>query len=54
MGVRDIATLAKVSPNTITRLESDLASNASTVAVVRQAPKPPALSSPTATSQALN
>ncbi len=37
MGVRDLASLARVSPNTITRLESDQASNATTVAAVRRA-----------------
>lgn len=37
MGVRNLAVLARVSPNTITRLESDHVSNASTVAAVQRA-----------------
>ncbi|WOJ89905.1 hypothetical protein RZS28_00895 [Methylocapsa polymorpha] len=37
MGVREVAALAQVSPNTITRIEADLPSNASTISVVRSA-----------------
>jgi transcriptional regulator with XRE-family HTH domain len=37
MNVRDLAAAAEVSPNTITRIEADLPSNASTVAAVRRA-----------------
>jgi transcriptional regulator with XRE-family HTH domain len=37
MSVRDLAAVAKVSPNTITRIEADLPSNNSTVAAIRRA-----------------
>ena len=37
MGVRDLAALAKVSPNTITRIEADMPSNSSTVTAIRAA-----------------
>jgi transcriptional regulator with XRE-family HTH domain len=37
MGVRDLAAVAQVSPNTITRIEADLPSNASTLAAIRRA-----------------
>ena len=37
IGVRDVATLAKVSPATVTRIESDLPANASTLAAIRTA-----------------
>lgn len=37
LGVRDVAALAKVSPNTITRIEAGLTSNSSTIAAVRAA-----------------
>jgi hypothetical protein len=37
LGVRDVAALARVSPNTITRIEADLSANSSTIAVVRSA-----------------
>ena len=37
MGVRDLAFAAKVSPNTITRVEADLSSNASTISAIRSA-----------------
>ncbi|WP_395698736.1 helix-turn-helix domain-containing protein [Methylocella sp.] len=35
--VREIAALAQVSPNTVTRIEADLPSNASTIAAIRAA-----------------
>ena len=37
MNVRDLAATAQVSPNTITRIEADLPSNASTVAAIGRA-----------------
>jgi transcriptional regulator with XRE-family HTH domain len=37
LGVRDVAKLAKVSPATVTRVESDGAANASTLAALRSA-----------------
>jgi len=37
MNVRDLAAAAQVSPNTITRIEADLPSNASTLAAIRRA-----------------
>ena len=37
IGVRDVATLAKVSPATVTRIESDLPANASTLVAIRAA-----------------
>src|SRR6267143_5150387 len=37
MNVRDLAAAAEVSPNTITRIEADLPSNASTLAAIRRA-----------------
>jgi transcriptional regulator with XRE-family HTH domain len=36
MNVRDLAAAAEVSPNTITRIEADLPSNASTLAAIRR------------------
>jgi transcriptional regulator with XRE-family HTH domain len=36
MNVRDLAAAAEVSPNTITRVEADLPSNASTMAAIRR------------------
>jgi hypothetical protein len=37
IGVRDVAALAKVSPATVTRIESDQPANASTLAAIRAA-----------------
>jgi transcriptional regulator with XRE-family HTH domain len=37
MGVRQLAELARVSPNTVTRIEADLPSNPSTLLAVRAA-----------------
>jgi transcriptional regulator with XRE-family HTH domain len=37
LGVRDLAALAKVSPNTVTRIEAGLTANSSTLAAVRTA-----------------
>ena len=37
LGVRDVAAAAKVSPATVTRIESDQAANASTIAAIRTA-----------------
>ncbi len=37
MGVRDLAKVASVSPNTIARIEADLPANTSTLNVVRHA-----------------
>jgi len=37
MSVRDLATAAEVSPNTVTRIEADLPSNNSTISAVRRA-----------------
>ena len=37
MNVRDLAAAAEVSPNTITRIEADLPSNAATLAAIRRA-----------------
>ncbi len=37
IGVRDIANLAKVSPATVTRIESDQPANASTLLAIRTA-----------------
>jgi transcriptional regulator with XRE-family HTH domain len=37
LGVRDVATAAQVSPNTVTRLEAGLPVNSSTVAAIRAA-----------------
>ena len=37
IGVRDVAQAAKVSPATVTRVESDLPANASTLAAIRTA-----------------
>lgn len=37
IGVRDVAAMAKVSPATVTRIESDQPANASTLAVIRAA-----------------
>ena len=37
LGVRDIAKAAKVSPATVTRVESDQPANASTLAAIRAA-----------------
>ena len=37
LGVRDVAKLAKVSPATVTRIESDGQANASTLAALRSA-----------------
>jgi transcriptional regulator with XRE-family HTH domain len=37
MSVRDLAAAAKVSPNTVTRIEADLPANSSTLAAVRTA-----------------
>jgi transcriptional regulator with XRE-family HTH domain len=37
LGVRDVAKLARVSPATVTRVESDGPANASTVAALRTA-----------------
>jgi transcriptional regulator with XRE-family HTH domain len=37
LGVREIAAAAKVSPNTVTRLEAGLPVNSSTVAAIRAA-----------------
>jgi transcriptional regulator with XRE-family HTH domain len=37
LGVRDLAALAHVSPNTITRIEADSPSNSSTIAAIRAA-----------------
>jgi transcriptional regulator with XRE-family HTH domain len=36
-GVRDVAREAKVSPATVTRIESDAAANAATLAAIRTA-----------------
>lgn len=36
MNVRDLAAAAEVSPNTITRVEADLPSNATTMAAIRR------------------
>lgn len=35
MGVRDVATAAKVSPATVTRIENDQPANSSTLAAIR-------------------
>ncbi len=35
LGVRDVAAAAKVSPATVTRIESDQPANASTLAAIR-------------------
>jgi transcriptional regulator with XRE-family HTH domain len=37
LGVRDVAAAAKVSPATVTRIESDQPANASTLAAIRTA-----------------
>jgi transcriptional regulator with XRE-family HTH domain len=37
MNVRDLAAAAEVSPNTISRIEADLPSNAATLAAIRRA-----------------
>jgi transcriptional regulator with XRE-family HTH domain len=37
LGVRDVAALAKVSPNTVTRVEAGLAVNNSTMEAIRRA-----------------
>ena len=37
LGVRDLAALAQVSPNTVTRIESDAPSNSSTISAIRRA-----------------
>lgn len=37
LGVRDVAAAAKVSPATVTRIESDQLANASTLAAIRTA-----------------
>ena len=37
LGVRDVAALAKVSPATVTRIESDQPANASTLITIRLA-----------------
>ena len=37
LGVRELAGVAKVSPNTVTRIEADLPANASTLAAIRTA-----------------
>jgi transcriptional regulator with XRE-family HTH domain len=37
IGVRDVAALAKVSPATVTRIESDQPANTSTLAAIRMA-----------------
>jgi transcriptional regulator with XRE-family HTH domain len=37
IGVRDVAAMAKVSPATVTRIESDQPANASTLAAIRTA-----------------
>ncbi|XYD11772.1 helix-turn-helix domain-containing protein [Methylobacterium sp. NMS12] len=37
LSVREVAEAAKVSPNTVTRVEADLPVNTSTLAVLRQA-----------------
>ncbi len=37
MNVRDLATAAQVSPNTISRIEADLPANASTLAAIQRA-----------------
>ena len=37
VGVREVAAMAKVSPATVTRIESDLPANASTLAAIRAA-----------------
>jgi DNA-binding LacI/PurR family transcriptional regulator len=37
IGVRDVAILAKVSPATVTRIESDQPANASTLLAIRTA-----------------
>jgi transcriptional regulator with XRE-family HTH domain len=37
MGVRDVAAAARVSPATVSRIEADLPSNASTLAAIRTA-----------------
>jgi transcriptional regulator with XRE-family HTH domain len=37
LGVRELAALAKVSPNTITRVEAGLPANSSTVSAIRAA-----------------
>ncbi len=37
LGVRDVAAVAKVSPATVTRIESDQPANASTLAAIRTA-----------------
>ena len=37
LSVRDVASAAKVSPNTVTRLEAGLTVNASTIAAIRAA-----------------
>jgi transcriptional regulator with XRE-family HTH domain len=36
MNVRDLAAAAQVSPNTVTRIEADLPSNAATLAAIRR------------------
>jgi transcriptional regulator with XRE-family HTH domain len=37
MSVRELAAAAGVSPNTVTRIESDASSNTSTIAAIRRA-----------------
>ncbi len=37
IGVRDVAAMAKVSPATVTRIESDQPANASTLTAIRTA-----------------
>ncbi len=37
MGVRDLASAANVSPNTVTRVEADGSTNSSTLAAIRRA-----------------
>jgi transcriptional regulator with XRE-family HTH domain len=37
IGVREVASLAKVSPATITRIESDQSANATTLSAIRTA-----------------
>ncbi len=37
LGVRDVAALAQVAPNTVTRIEKGLGSNSSTLAAIQRA-----------------